>query len=121
MIRIVMKFNGSVVRDMETDRKEITIGRDPENDIQIDSLAVSRVHARIVKGSNHYLIEDLDSTNSTLVNGKKINKKYLTENDEITIGKHELFVYFKNHGHKPSVWKGSAIDTTYRLSPRRQG
>ncbi len=120
MIRILMKFNGTVVRDMETDKKEITIGRDPENDIQIESLAVSRVHARIVRGSNSYLIEDLNSTNSTIVNGKKINKKYLMENDEITIGKHELFVYFKNHGHKPSVWKGSAIDTTYKLNPKSQ-
>lgn len=120
MIRILMKFNATVVRDMETDKNEITIGRDPENDIQIDSLAVSRVHARIVKGSNSYLIEDLDSTNSTIVNGKKINKKYLMENDQITIGKHDLFVHFENHGHKPSVWKGSPIDKTYKLGPARQ-
>ena len=70
-----MKFNGNVVRDMETDRNEITIGRDPENDIQIDSLAVSRMHARIVKGQDCYMIEDFNSTNSTFVNGKKINKK----------------------------------------------
>ena len=120
-MRILMKFNGRVVRDMETDKNEITIGRDPENDIQIDSLAVSRVHARIVTGPNYYLIEDLNSTNSTFVNGKKINKKYLMENDEINIGKHYLFVYFeKKHGHKPSGWKGGAIDKTYKLEPARQ-
>ena len=116
-MRILMKFNGRVVRDMETDKNEITIGRDPENDIQIDSLAVSRVHARIVKGPSYYFIEDFGSTNSTFVNGKKVNKKYLMENDEITIGKHDLFVYFENHGHKPSVWKGSSVDKTYKLGP----
>ena len=120
MIRILLKYNDTVVRDMETDKSEITIGRDPENDIQIDSLAVSRVHARIIRGSNYYLIEDLNSTNSTFVNGKKISKKYLMENDEITIGKHDLFVYFENHGHKPSVWKGSSIDKTYKLSAAQQ-
>lgn len=116
-MRILMKFNGTVIRDLETDKNEITIGRDPENEIQIDSLAVSRVHARIVKGPNHYLIEDFDSTNSTFVNGKKVNKKYLMENDVITIGKHDLFVYIETHGHKPSVWKGSSIDKTYKIGP----
>ena len=115
-----MKFNGDVVRDMETDRNEITIGRDPENDIQIDSLAVSRMHARIVKGQDCYMIEDFNSTNSTFVNGKKINKKYLMENDEINIGKHYLYVNLKNHGHKPNVWKGSPIDKTYKIGPSRQ-
>ena len=118
-MRILMKFNGTVVRDLETDKNEITVGRDPENDIQIDSLAVSRVHARIVRGPDCYFIEDNNSTNSTFVNGKKVNKKYLMENDEITIGKHDLFVYFENHGHKPSVWKGSSIDTTHKLGPAR--
>jgi pSer/pThr/pTyr-binding forkhead associated (FHA) protein len=50
-------------------------------------LAVSRGRARIVKGPNYYLIENLNSANSTFVNGKKVNKKYLMENDEISIGK----------------------------------
>jgi len=120
LIRILVKYNDTVVRDMETDKSEITIGRDPENDIQIDNLAVSRVHARIVRGPNYYLIEDFNSTNSTFVNGKKVNKKYLMENDEINIGKHYLFVYFENHGHKLSIWKGSPIDKTYKLGPARQ-
>ncbi len=120
-MRILMKFNGKEIRDVQTDKSEITIGRGPENDIQIDNLAVSQVHARIVKGPDYYFIEDLNSTNSTLVNGKKINKKYLMENDEINICKYYLYVYFENHGNKRDGWIGNAIvDKTYKLGPTRQ-
>jgi pSer/pThr/pTyr-binding forkhead associated (FHA) protein len=120
-MRILIKYNGKVVRDMETDKSEITIGRDPGNDIQIDNLAVSQAHAKIVKGPDYYLLEDLNSTNSTFVNGKKINKKYLMENDEINICKHYLYVYFETHGHKQNGWIGNAIvDKTYKIGPARQ-
>jgi pSer/pThr/pTyr-binding forkhead associated (FHA) protein len=120
-MKILMKFNGKEIKDVETDKSEITIGRAPENDIQIDNLAVSNVHARIVREQNHCFIEDLNSTNSTLVNGKKINKKYLMENDEINICKHFLYVYFEKHGHKRNGWIGNAIvDKTYKIGPARQ-
>ena len=121
-MRILMKFNGKEIRDVQTDKSEITIGRGPENDIQIDNLAVSQVHARIVKGPNDCFIEDLNSTNSTLVNGKKINKKYLMENDEINICKHFLYVYFEKQGPLPDGWIGNAIvDKTFKIGPARHG
>ena len=119
-MKILMKFNGTEIREVQTDKDEITIGRGPENDIQIDNLAVSQVHARIVRESNYYFIEDLNSTNNTLVNGKRINKKYLMENDEINICKHNLYVHFEEPGHKPNGWIGNAIvDKTYKIGPVR--
>jgi len=63
------------VKELKIDKDEIIIGRDPGNDVQIDNIAVSREHAKIVRDQNYYLIEDLNSTNGTFVNGKK--KKYL--------------------------------------------
>ncbi len=66
------------------------LGRKPHNDIQVDNLAVSGEHAAIITILNDSFIEDLNSTNGTLVNGKPIKKHFLQNNDVIEIGKHKL-------------------------------
>jgi hypothetical protein len=68
----------------------VTIGRKTDNDIHIDNLAVSGTHAKILTILNDSFIEDLDSTNGTYINGRKINKHALKNGETITIGKHEL-------------------------------
>jgi len=80
-----MKFNGAVIKELKIDQDKIIIGRDSGNDVQIGNVAVSREHAKIIRNQNHYLIEDLNSTNGTFVNGKKINKKFLKEDDEMAV------------------------------------
>jgi pSer/pThr/pTyr-binding forkhead associated (FHA) protein len=117
MLRIILKFNSNVLKELKIDQDEIIIGRDPGNDIQIDNEAVSREHARIIRGPNYYLIEDLNSTNGTFVNGKKINKKFLQEVDEISIGKHSLQVVLEDPPAIMKERKLKGIDTTYRLGP----
>ena len=117
MFRIILKFNGTVLKELKIDQDEIIIGRDEGNDIQIDNIAVSREHAKICKGPNHYFIEDLNSTNGTFINGKKINKKFLKEDDEVSIGKHSLQIFLEDH---PSLMKEGqikGIDKTYKLGP----
>ena len=47
-MQIVVKFNDSMVTQVESDKSEVTIGRDPEADIQIDNISVSRIHAKII-------------------------------------------------------------------------
>ncbi len=71
MLKIILKFNNTVLKELKIDQDEIIIGRDTGNDIQIDNIAVSREHARIIKGPNYYFIEDMSSKNGTFVNGKK--------------------------------------------------
>ncbi len=66
------------------------IGRKKENDISIDNLAVSGFHAQIDSVSNTFVLRDLESTNGTFVNDKKITLHNLKHNDSILIGKHEL-------------------------------
>ena len=90
MLTIELKFNNAVLKTIETDKEIITIGRNIKNDIQIDNQSVSKQHARIVKHQGNYLIEDMQSTNGTYLNEKKITKERLTNNDIITIGKHTL-------------------------------
>ena len=117
MLRIILKFNNTVLKELKIDQDEIIIGRDTGNDIQIDNIAVSREHARIIKGPKYYFIEDMSSKNGTFVNGKKINKKFLKEDDEITIGKHSLQIVLEENPAKMKKKKIKGIDSTFRLGP----
>jgi pSer/pThr/pTyr-binding forkhead associated (FHA) protein len=117
VLRIILKFNNTVLRELKIDQDEIIIGRDASNDIQIDNMAVSREHAKIVTGPDYYFIEDLNSTNGTFVNGKKIKKKFLKEDDEISIGKHALQIFLEENPEIMKERKIKGIDSTYRLEP----
>jgi pSer/pThr/pTyr-binding forkhead associated (FHA) protein len=90
MAKVILSLEGSVIREMNLDKERVTIGRKPQNDIQIENLAVSSEHARIVTILNDSFLEDLGSTNGTLVNGNPIKKHILQNNDEIEIGKYLL-------------------------------
>ena len=90
MAKLVLSFNGETVREYELDQEIMTIGRKTDNDIHIDNLAVSGNHAKILTILNDSFIEDLDSTNGTLINGEKITKHALQNGEVIVIGKHEL-------------------------------
>ena len=68
---------------------ETIIGRNPTTDVTLLDESISREHAIISydAASGTYTIEDLQSTNSTKVNGKRIRSQSLTHGDEIQIGK----------------------------------
>jgi pSer/pThr/pTyr-binding forkhead associated (FHA) protein len=90
MAKIILSLEGSVIREFPLDKDRVTIGRKPQNDIQIENLAVSGEHACIVTILNDSFLEDLGSTNGTLVNGNPIKKHILQSNDVIEIGKYRL-------------------------------
>ena len=70
MAKLIMSLDNAVIREVSLDKERFTIGRKAHNDIQIDNLAVSGEHALIVTILNDSFLEDLGSTNGTLVNGK---------------------------------------------------
>jgi pSer/pThr/pTyr-binding forkhead associated (FHA) protein len=90
MAKLILSVDGTVLKEYSLTKERITIGRKPHNDIQVDNLAVSGEHAAIITILNDSFIEDLNSTNGTLVNGKPIKKHFLQHNDVIEIGKHKL-------------------------------
>src|SRR5215475_4630722 len=90
MAKLILSLEGSVIREVALDKERVTIGRKPQNDIQIENLAVSGEHACIVTILNDSFLEDLGSTNGTLVNGNAIKKHILQNNDVIEIGKYKL-------------------------------
>jgi pSer/pThr/pTyr-binding forkhead associated (FHA) protein len=90
MAKLIMSLDNAVIREVPLDKERVTIGRKPHNDIQIDNLAVSGEHALIVTILNDSFLEDLGSTNGTLVNGNPVKKHILQTNDVVEIGKYKL-------------------------------
>lgn len=90
MAKLILSVDGQVLKEHVLSKERTLIGRKPHNDIQIDNLAVSGEHAAIITILNDSFIEDLGSTNGTMVNGKPIKKHFLQANDVIEIGKHKL-------------------------------
>jgi pSer/pThr/pTyr-binding forkhead associated (FHA) protein len=90
MAKLIMSLDGSIIREIALDKERVTIGRRPTNDVQIENLAVSGEHARVVTILNDSFLEDMGSTNGTLVNGTPIKKHILQNNDVIEIGKYKL-------------------------------
>lgn len=88
---ITLKFKDKKIRDYPLAvGQNCTIGRKNSNDIVIDNLAVSGKHAQIESVSTTFVIRDLDSTNGTFVNQKKVSMHNLRHRDILLIGKHEL-------------------------------
>ena len=90
MAKLILSMDGLVLKEITLTKERTTIGRKPHNDIQIDNLAVSGEHAVIVTILNDSFLEDLGSTNGTLVNGQPIKKHFLQNADVIELGKYKL-------------------------------
>ncbi|MEE9334652.1 MAG: FHA domain-containing protein [Granulosicoccaceae bacterium] len=85
---IVTNENDDVEKfDFDADTTEISIGRRSTNDVCIANLSVSGKHARITLDTTGALIEDLNSTNGTYINGRLISRQLLDGGDQIIIGK----------------------------------
>ena len=90
MAKMILSMDGLVLKEIQLDKERLTIGRKPHNDIQIDNLAISGEHAAIVTILNDSFLEDMNSTNGTLVNGQAIKKHFLRNNDIVELGKYKL-------------------------------
>lgn len=90
MSKLILTLDGAFLGEFPLEKRCVTIGRRASNDIQIDNLAVSGDHARIITIGEQSLLEDLDSTNGSMLNGKSIQKKALQHGDVIGIGKYQL-------------------------------
>jgi len=92
----------------------ITIGRAPDNDIELSDLSSSRKHCRIVKRNGRWELIDLDSRNGTLVNGVLVLRKELVPGDVIEIGRTRLFFQVEGFGQDLPTMR---LDTAFFLDP----
>ena len=84
------------MRDIPLESGRITLGRRADNDVWLPYPAVSADHAAIVTVLDDSFLEDLQSTNGTVVNGKRITKHFLRDHDVIDLGRVQLVYLIDN-------------------------
>ena len=90
MPKVYLKFESAVIKELALTKDETTFGRKPTNDIVIDHPTVSGFHGKIKKQGAEWVVEDLNSTNGTFINGHRIKSGTLKDHDQIGIAKHIL-------------------------------
>lgn len=115
MAKLILSMDGLVLKEIPLSKERMTIGRRPSNDIQIDNLAISGEHAAVVTILNDSFLEDMNSTNGTLVNGQPVKKHFLKGGDVIELGKYKL----KYIVEPASQGTGDAFEKTTVLSDIR--
>jgi pSer/pThr/pTyr-binding forkhead associated (FHA) protein len=90
MPKMIVSIDGVVIKEVQLTKERTTLGRRPYNDVVIDNLAVSGEHAALQMTGNEVMLEDLNSTNGTYVNGKAVKKQALQNGDTIEVGKYRI-------------------------------
>ena len=88
--KIIITSEGKFIREVELVKERVSIGRKPHNDIALDHRAVSSQHATITLMLDDAILEDLGSTNGTLMKGEKVFRQKLSSGDKVTIAIFDL-------------------------------
>ena len=104
MVALVATKGPNAGQRFTLDDSGTLIGRQPDVAVYLDSLSVSRHHARIVGGQDGHFVEDLGSSNGTYINGVRVvGRAPLSEHDELRIGPYT----FHLHADRPAPVVGS--------------
>lgn len=90
MPKVIVSIDGVEIKEVQLSKDRTTLGRRPYNDIVIDNLAVSGEHAVLEMIGNEVYLEDLNSTNGVILNGKKISRQQLHNGDIAELGKYKV-------------------------------
>jgi HD-GYP domain-containing protein (c-di-GMP phosphodiesterase class II) len=69
-----------------------TVGRDQENKLHIRSTAVSRFHAVLFAENGEHFVQDMESTNGTFLNGRKVKRSKINPGDKVTIANIDIAI-----------------------------
>ena len=107
MARLILQLDDQVLKTCAVGLMA-TIGRLPDNTVVIDSAAVSGHHACVFPDGDQLVVEDLQSTNGTFVNGSRVSRHNLQHGDVVLVGKHKL-VLDQLVGGEPTVPDGDEL------------
>lgn len=121
MASLTLQHENALVKEYAVG-ETATIGRLTDNLIAIDSPGVSSHHAYIFRSASDFVIEDLQSTNGTFVNGKRVSRCTLADGDVVGVGKYTLV--FKQHadaatGQSPEAVASAHQGETVFLDPQK--
>lgn len=118
MPEFIIKLGDQVLHTRRVDKDLLRIGRSRDNDVVLENLSVSREHAQVRVVDEQYILTDLNSANGTLVNGVRITKTEIVDQDVITIGKHKL--HFNNPVVPPAEVSASDVFRTVMVEPKAE-
>jgi pSer/pThr/pTyr-binding forkhead associated (FHA) protein len=84
---VTLTFDGS---EHAVEQRSVVLGRSRECDVRVDDPNVSRRHAEVRQEGATYWLVDLDSTNGTELNGRRVSRAKLADGDTITLGGTEI-------------------------------
>ena len=109
---LTLKFKNQAIKEYRLEYGgNITIGRRRTNDIVIENLAVSGLHAKIDSMDGGFLLTDLQSKNGTFVNEKLVTSHWLKEGETIMIGKHTVVFSYAGNELRPQEATGGMDET----------
>jgi pSer/pThr/pTyr-binding forkhead associated (FHA) protein len=120
MAKIILTLDGAVVREYPIDKDSISIGRRHGNDIQLNDLTVSGRHALITTLGDHVYVDDLGSTNGTLLNGSRITKSVIKHGDLVQTGNYQFTYYADDvEEYEPTMFIKAEIDETKEIDSKK--
>ena len=88
--KLYVSKDGEVIKELTFDQPRLLIGRSEHNDIAIPSRFVSCHHMLLVRHGGTTFMMDLNSSNGTFVNSRRVSNHVLLDNDIITVGNHRI-------------------------------
>lgn len=121
MPKLILTLDGAVIREYSIDKDSISIGRKHGNDIQLNDLTISGRHSLITKVGENTFIDDLGSTNGTLLNGARVAKSKLQHSDVIQVGNYQ-FTFFSNEeeDYEPTMFLRAEIEDTKVIDTKQK-
>lgn len=109
MPKLIVKSGAGVVKELPLDKEKFTIGRMPDNDLELRDSLVSRRHTELIRHGTRVTLYDMGSSNGTFVNNKKVDVKVLDDGDEVTIGETTLIFRDDSGNSKPATATPAAV------------
>ena len=116
--KLVLSAGNRILREVLIDRKRLTIGRRPYNDLLLDDLTVSGEHAIVHTATGESVIHDLKSRNGTLINGAPVMQQQLADGDCVDIGIYRLVYKVERlESSRPAGFRPAFMQPTQSLVP----
>lgn len=96
--KIIVKDKGEILREVDVVKSSIFVGRGDECDLQLEDHAISKKNTRIFNKDGTWMVEDLNSTNGTMLDGIIINVEKLKDGSEIAVGNFVLIFKLPESG-----------------------
>jgi type II secretory pathway predicted ATPase ExeA/pSer/pThr/pTyr-binding forkhead associated (FHA) protein len=88
--KLFLTKDGETIKEITFNQPRLLIGRSEHNDIAIPSRFISRHHMLLVRHGSTTFMMDLNSSNGTFVNSRRVSNHVLIDNDIITVGNHRI-------------------------------